>query len=174
MGRHATIVLPGTMVLKKITIKTIFFILGRALSSASKFEPRIRKEVASWEEGFKIKMFVLPSGPALGWEKQHGKLQYLGSRLDHGDLIVNFKNLTSAFLLMTPQVGLAQGFAEHRVNVVGDLNKAISLTRCISILLPYLYPDFIVKRLLKEIPQIKYNRLYRMLYLYLIGIPLGI
>ncbi len=174
MEKYFTVVFPGTNFLKKFTVKTVFFILGRSLVSASKFEPRIRREVASWDEGFSIKMYVLPSGPEVGWKKERGKLNYMGNKLDRAELCIKFKNLTSAFVLMTPQLGVAEGFAQHRMMVEGDLSKAISFTRCLNILIPYLYPDFICKRLLKEIPEIKYNRFYRMLYLYLVGIPLGI
>ena len=174
MEKVATIVLPGTKFFKKFTVKTVFFILGRSLASASKFEPRIRREVASWEEGFSIMMKVLPSGPCLGWKKENGTLIYMGSKLKKAELIINFKNLTSAFLLMTPQIGVAEGFAQHRMTVIGDLAKSISFNRCLNILLPYLYPDFICKRLLKEIPEMKYERFYRMMYLYLIGVPLGL
>ncbi len=119
-------------------------------------------------------MNVLPSGPCVGWKKENGRLLYMGSKLKEADLNINFKNLTCAFLLMTPQVGVAEGFAQHRMNVIGDLAKAVSFNRCLNVLIPYLYPDFICRKLLKEIPEMKYERFYRMMYLYLLGIPLGL
>lgn len=173
MKKKGVFVLPGTRFFKKLAVKTIFFVLGRALSSAAKFDPKIRREVASWEEGFSVKMHVLPSGPTVSWKKEKGVLKYMGSKINDADLNINFKNLTAAFIMMTPQLGVAEGFAQHRMNVEGDLNKAISFTRCLTVLIAYLYPDFICKRLLKEIPELKYHRFYRMMYLYFIGIPFG-
>ncbi len=170
---RATIIFSGTYLIKKIIIKMCFFVLGRSLQSASSFDPTIRKEIARWKEGYSIKMEVLPSGPVMGWRKDHGRLKYVGKKIGEADLTIKFKNLTSAFLLMTPQLGIAQGFAQHRMAVAGDLSDSIVFTRILSILIAYLYPSFISRKLLKEIPSLPYRKYYRRGYLYMVGIPFG-
>ncbi len=169
----AIVVFPGNHLIKRVVVKVSFFILGRALQSASMFDPTIRKELSPWEDGYTIKMEVLPKGPVMGWRKHKGTLKYVGGSISNANLEIRFKNLTSAFLLMTPQVGVAQGFAENRMSVKGDLSHSIVFVRILNVVISYLYPDFIANRLLKEIPPLPYRKYYRRAYLYLIGIPFG-
>ncbi len=170
---RATIVFPGTCFIKKLIVKTCFFVLGRSLQSASYFDATIRKEISRWREGYSIKMEVLPKGPVMTLKKEGGKLRYMGKKIQEADLVIRFKNLTSAFILMTPQIGIAQGFAQHRISVAGDLSDSIVFTRILNILMAYLYPSFISRKLLKEIPPLPYRKYYRRVYLYMIGILFG-
>lgn len=158
---------------KKSVIRVVFFVLGRAMQSAARHEPRIRRETAQWEEGFTLVLKVLPFGPQMGWVKENGRLKYKGAGVGQPDLCVNFKNVENAFLLMTPQIGLAQGFAEHRMSVVGDLARSVAFNRCVAILLGYLYPRILCKRLVKRAERFNLEQHMLRLRIYLLGIPFG-
>jgi hypothetical protein len=162
---------PGPKRIKTFIVRLALYILGRALASASRFDVGIAREVAEWEEGFAFALKVLPHGPGAGWQKQNGRLRFLGSATGQADLEVRFKNLESAFLVLTPQLSIHAGFAQHRMAVHGDLARCMSLVRCLNRVIVYLYPACISRRLLKSRPQTGFDLLGRRLYLYAVGIP---
>ena len=165
---------PGHKRFKTLVIKIVFFLLGRSFHSTSKLDPDIRREIAHWEEGFTFMMKIFPNAPRMTVEKRRGILKYRGSAPESADLIITFKSLESAFLLFTAQCGTCQGFAESRFIVNGDIPLAMSLTRCLNIIQGYLFPSLISRLILKRVPPMPlYKQLVR-LYIYLIGVPLGL
>jgi hypothetical protein len=165
---------PGHKRFKSLVIKIVFFLLGRSFHSTSKLDPDIRKEIAHWEEGFTFMMKIFPNAPRMTVEKRRGILKYRGSAPESADLIITFKSLESAFLLFTAQCGTCQGFAESRFIVNGDIPLGMSLIRCLNIIQGYLFPSLISRLILKRVPPMPlYKHLVR-LYIYLIGVPLGL
>lgn len=159
--------------LKKCVCAIVFFVLGRALQSASKHDIDIKKEISVWRDGFKIKMFISPNGPSMLLEKKGNRLKYVGAKNEEADLVINYKNIECAFMVLTPQKGIPQAFAEHRMSVVGYLGDAMIFTRCINIVLCYLYPRFINKRLLRRVPSLDLKKQLNRFVIYLLGIPFG-
>ena len=164
---------PGPKRLKSLTVRLVLCILGRALASASRIDADIAREVAEWEEGFSLQMKVLPAGPSGSWRKLDGRLRFQGSAGEQADLLVHFKNLESAFLILTPQMGIHEGFAQHRMSVQGDLTRCMSLVRCLNRVIAYLYPSCLSRRLLKPQPETNRKILGPRISLYLVGIRLG-
>jgi hypothetical protein len=119
-------------------------------------------------------MKIFPNGPRMTVEKRRGLLKYRSSAPESADLIITFKSLESAFLIFTAQCGTCQGFAENRFIVNGDISMAMSLTRCLNVIQGYLFPSLISKLILKRVPPMPlYKQLVR-LYIYLVGVPLGL
>ncbi len=167
---------PGKKRIKVLTVKAVFLFLGTALEIAAKKDPDIKKEVDSWEEGFTLMMHVLPFGPYMTLEKKGGQLcfrgikikdrgldikeriarqgavKYHGAKLKDCDVIIHFKNIESAFMVSTPQMGVPQAYAERRVLVKGDLVKVMSFARALTVLLGHLYPGVIAAGLVKRLP----------------------
>jgi len=165
---------PGKKWFKALVAKIVFIVLGRAFQSGARHDPDIKKEVSAWPEGFILIMNVLPLGPRMAMEKTNGRLKYRGAKYDDGDLVVNFKNLECAFLVLTPQIGSAQAFAERRMTVKGDIAYAMAFTRCLNTLLTLLYPKFICKRLLKRVPPMSMKKLMVKVVVNVIGVPFGL
>ena len=159
--------------LKKALAWLVMFILGRAFQSASRWDPTVRHEAARWPEGFKVLMKV-PKGPAMALVKEKGRIKYKGSRVDHPDLTITYKNIEGAFMIFTTQMGAEVGFAQHRMSVKGDLAKAMSFIRCVKMLQDYLFPPFLSKRVLKRVPRFGLKEHAVRLVIYTVGIPLGI
>jgi hypothetical protein len=165
---------PGHKWFKSLVIKIVFFLLGRSFHSTSKLDPDIIKEIATWEEGFAFMMKIFPNGPRMTVEKRRGILRYRGSTPESADLVITFKSLESAFLLFTAQCGTCQGFAESRFIVNGDIPAAMSLTRCLNIIQGYLFPSLISRLILKRVPPMPFYKQLVRLYIYLVGVPLGL
>jgi hypothetical protein len=166
---------PGRKWFKTIVCKVVMVILGRAFQVFSKHDHEILREVSAWPEGFILELNVLPLGPKLLLSKEDGKIKAVGKIEKKPDLSVNFKNIESAFLILTPLMGVPQGFAEHRFIVIGDVSKAMAFTRCLNRILAYLYPDFLCKNLMRRIPEISFmKRMSNRLYFYTIGLVTGL
>lgn len=173
---------PGRKPVKVLTAKIVFLFLGSAMEYAAKKDPDIKKEVDSWEDGFTLMMNVLPYGPYMTFEKKGGRLhfrglklkdknndikeriakngrvKYHGAKLKNIDVIINFKNIESAFMILTPQMGVPQAYAERRVLVKGDLVKVMSFARVLTILLALLYPRFLCAPLVKRMPPMGFKK----------------
>lgn len=169
-------IVPKKKWFKELVAKIVFLVLGRAFQSAARLDPLIKREVAEWKDGFVLVMRVLPSGPVMVLKKINGEIRHMGGKLpENFDITINFKNIECAFLVLTPQIGAAQAFAENRLSVAGDLVYAVAFTRCLNVLLTYLYPlTFITKRILKRIPPMSFIKFGRIIYIYCLGIPFGI
>ena len=161
------------MKFKTFVVKTVLFVLGRSFQAASKLDPDIKREIASWEEGFVFMMVVFPNGPRMSVEKRKGRLIRRGSRPQTADLIVTFKSLDSAFLVFTAQCGTCRAFAENRFIVNGDTAKAMSLVRCLNILERYLFPLAVNRLILKRPPAMPVSKHFIRAYIYLLGVPFG-
>lgn len=165
---------PGKKWVKELVVKIVFMVLGRAFQSGSRHDPEIRREIAAWPENFMVMMNVFPEGPRMVLEKIHGRLTYHGNKIIRGDLVINFKNMECAFMVMTPQIGPAQAFAQRRMTVTGNLVDAMIFTRCLNIIIAYLYPKFICKRLLKRVPVMTARKRINRVIIYTAGIPFGL
>ncbi|WP_027370778.1 hypothetical protein [Desulfovermiculus halophilus] len=159
--------------MKEAVVALSLFVLGRAFQSGARRDHGLQQETAEWPEGLRITLQVLPDGPHLNLCKQDGQMKHLKQAERPADLEINFKNIECALMLLTPRMGLAQGFAEHRISIVGDLNLSMSFTRCMNIMLSYFYPECICRRLLKRIPQSDPDHAFHRIHIYLVGIPFG-
>ena len=182
MGKPYLPIAPGRKRFKEATVKSVFLFLGTAFEAAAKRDPDIKKEVSSWNNGFTLSMNILPYGPYMTFEKVDNRLYYRGVRLKDRnndikereakgeaaqsrdvklqdiDVIVNFKNIECAFMVLTPQMGTPQAYAERRLLVKGDLVKIMSFSRCLNILLAHLYPKFVYASLMKRPPRMGFKK----------------
>ncbi|MEN6570641.1 MAG: aldehyde ferredoxin oxidoreductase family protein [Anaerolineaceae bacterium] len=163
--------------LKEVVVSTVFFVLGRAMQSLSRMEPNIQSEVARWPEATTVMFKTLPNGPRFSFSKtEKGDLAYRGVKPGEkdADIVIYFKNLECAFLMMTAQVGTAKAYAEHRVSVRGDLTLALSIIRCLNLVERYLFPSFIARHVVKRLPRVNFlQRQGRRLWVYTAGIVFG-
>lgn len=165
---------PGRKWFKTFLSKAVFIVLGRAFEVLSKKDLEIKREVASWPEGFKLVLDIMPHGPKLVLSKNMGVIRAKELDDKEPDLCVQFKNIESAFLILTPQMSVPTGFAQHRFIVVGDIAKSMSFVRCLNLILCYLYPNFLCRNLMRNIPNIDpFQRVSRRLYFYSIGLFTG-
>jgi len=165
---------PGRKRFKTWIVRFMFLLMGRAFQAAARFDPDIKKEVASWPEGYRIMMHVMPQGPCVGYEKKDGKALNRGSKLDKADLVIHLKNIECAILLVTAQQGVPQAYAENRMSVVGDIAVTMSFTRCFNMVGRYLFPVFICRRIMKRVPALSLKKQAIRIYILLVGLPLGI
>jgi len=167
-------VAPGRKLWKAAVCRIAFLVLGRAFQAAAGHDADIQREIGVWPEGFTVEMNVLPAGPRLVLEKVAGKLRRRTAHRGGSDLKINFKNLESACMVMTPRLGAAPAFAQRRMSVEGNLADAMIFTRCLNIMLAYLYPRTVCRRLVKRVPPMPLKKQLIRIRVHLLGIPFGI
>lgn len=142
---------------KALVVETGFLALKRAMQSASHFEETVQSELEQWPEGYTFSMAVVPNGPSLSMTKCQGKLQSKSAD-DDVDLLIELKNLETAFQMISTQAGIPQVYASHGIAVVGDTAMAMSLIRIINVVEAYLFPEILSKNILKKVPKMTLKR----------------
>ena len=166
---------PGRKRIKAQVVKIVFFILGRALQSASHFDSIIKDEVKEWPENYSIMYKVQPTGPTMMICKEDGRLRKRTPSEKDASMIIYLKNIEYSFLLVTSQRGTVQAFLESAAYIKGDVPIAMSLIRILDRVQFYLFPRIIAKNVIKRLPKINMTTRYvGRLRLYFLGIPFGI
>ena len=160
MSRKYQQIVPGTKFWKRTIASLVFWFLGRAIRAAVRLDPIVRKEFNSWNDSATIILKINDFGPALGLQKQGEKLVKINAKkLTTGDLVIYFKNVDTAVLILLGHIGVADGFAQHRFLVKGDIGFSLSFVRILYIVEDYLFPSFITKKILKQKPKKGSSRL---------------
>ncbi len=171
---YRTNIEPSSNNLKYHAVKVGFLALGRALQSASNFEQDIIKDISEWNEGFIFSMDVLPNGPSLVMKKENRKMKLIGTKKNKdADLIVEIKNLDTAYRMITTQAGAHHVFAEHKISVTGNVADSMILIRLLYIVEGYLFPEILNKNILKKSPKMTIKKHINRLHIYTIGMLFG-
>lgn len=129
-------------------------VFGRAFELVSERVPAFGREISTWEEGRRVAIGVLPEGPFMTIEKRGERIVYLGPGAQSPSVSILFKNLDSALLIFTGQLGAPYAMAENRVIVHGENAKAMQITRAMALVQTYLFPGLILKRTFKRAPKL--------------------
>lgn len=149
--------------LKALLIRIILWFLGRGICACAAVDSRVQAEVRDWAEGVRIAMRVEPAGPAMALEKRGGRLRFLGAHaVDGADLIINFKHADAALPVLLGMSSVAQGWAERRMTMKGDLAFAMSVVRVMLLVEAYLFPGLITRRIMQRVParEVSMARIY--------------
>jgi hypothetical protein len=140
--------------IKKAICALVLRILFRALRILSHFDTRVQENLRAYPEGyaFRLRAGMTPDAPAVSFCKSGGSLKRLNSEVP-ADIAISFKSLNDAFLVLTGQLGIAASFAEHRFFLQGNPHETMELVRCMELAERYLFPRFLCRRLLPEIPE---------------------
>ncbi len=172
-----TEILPQRKPFKRAVVASAMFALGRAWQTLYRVDARLQREVQDWPEGFQVMFKVRPCGPQFVMQKTGGRLRYCGQQghADEMDLIIYLKNIESAFMVMTAQMGIARAYAEHRMSVTGDLRYGLAVVRSMNIVESYIFPSLIAGRTIKRPVEIHPVRKHvARLLTYFVGIPFGL
>ena len=140
--------------IKKRTERIVLYVLYGGLFELYKRDSRIQREVDSWKHGMTYCLQCQKDGPSLYIRKTGRGLERLDPRVQSDyDTCFQFKSIDSAFLVFTGQMGIAGAYAAHGFTMKGDIGTAMSFSRSVDVAEAYLFPQFIIRRILKEIPE---------------------
>lgn len=143
---------------ERLVVGFVLSILGKSFASASRFQKEVQREVSNWPDGFSFVMRVDPDGPSIILVKERNVLIFRRKKIESSkaDLVITFKNMKSAFLLLTAQMSTVRGYCEKRMSVSGDVMIATSIIRCMNIIETYLFPRIIARKVVKRIPDLPF------------------
>ncbi len=121
-------------------------------------DTRVRRELEQLPEGQAYSIAAGAKGPTLHLQWKGGRLHRLASPAA-GACALKIKSLPLAFRLFTGQMGLAQAYAWHAFTVRGEVAEVMQIARLVNLVEAYLFPRFITKRILTDIPRLQANPL---------------
>lgn len=127
-------------------------VLFRGFRVLYRQDDRIKKEIDSWEKGLTLKLECGPGGSVLAFcqDREYGIRKIPAAQ--HAAITMRFKSIEGAFRVLSGQLGVADAYAAHLFTLEGDIFQAMSFVRCVDLLEAYLFPGFMSKRILKEVP----------------------
>ncbi len=147
---------------KRTVVQTSLLALATAFEILSKSSDELKAEIDDWEEGRVFALGVMPNGPVVTMKKEGGRIKFLGKGFkENPELVIYFKNIDSALLPLTGQMGAHIAFAQHRAILHGNVGEAIQVNRAMNIVQKYLMPGIVLKKTSKRPP--KYTFSQRML-----------
>ena len=144
---------------KESIVKTSLLALATAFEMVSKHAPEMKEELAGWKEGQAFSLGILPDGPAITLKKVGDEIKYMGKGIKDSDCVILFKNLDSAILPFTGQMGSHMAFVEHRAILHGSVAEAMQASRAMVIVQGYLMPGLIFKIIFKRPPKMNASQL---------------
>nr|WP_312578167.1 hypothetical protein [Sedimentibacter sp.] len=142
------------MGLKKNVVNVGFKLLGKGLVSCSKIEQAVKEELKFYEDGFVVELKVLNTDTKVAVRKMGNEFKYLGSKYNSTpDLSIIFKSYECALLLVLGEIGVYEGYAQHRFIARGDFIQGMPFVRILYYVEAYLFPKFITMNILKEMPE---------------------
>jgi len=135
-------------------VDMVLTVMGVAFEEASKWVPELQEEIAPWNEGRRCAMGVLPKGPHITLEKRGDRIRFLGKGRTDSDVAFLFKNLDAAVLVLTAQMSAHQAMAECRIILDGRISHGMEMNRALTLVETYLFPEFILEKILKRAPHL--------------------
>jgi hypothetical protein len=145
----------GTYRAKRLVARTSLLALGVAFELAAKYDPEIQEELAEWPDGLVFAMGVLPNGPYISVQKLEGdRVRYLGLDMKSPAVSILFKNLDSALLSFTGQIGTHVAAAQHRFILRGNVAEGMKIARVMNMVQAYLFPALLLRKIFKRVPKL--------------------
>lgn len=129
-------------------------VLYRAVRVLSHADSRVRDELSALPEGQVVRFSVSPDAgsPSLTFAVSGGTICRPKSKAEP-DIHITFKNEAMAFRVFTGRMGIAGAYAAHAFTLRGNINEAMGIVRVVDMVEGYLFPRFMARHILKEIPQ---------------------
>jgi hypothetical protein len=152
-------IMPGKKSFEKIVTRGFIFCLGMGMQTAYRIDPDVKKEVDSWPETFSFCMSVF-GGPSMLMLKKAGSFQCLGEKeVFYSDVELCFKSIEYAYLAMTGRISTPNLVYHNRQFVKGNLKYMISIIRVMNITQTLLFPNFIARFYIKEVPKLTFRKM---------------
>ncbi len=161
--------------LKKMVVGIALLALGGTFEKVSKHSAELKQEIKTWKKGIVISLGVLPNGPSISLKEDNGTIRYLGRGYKNPDVRILFKNMDSAFMPFTAQMGSHIAFVQHRALLHGNVVDGIKANRAMGIVQAYLLPGIVFKKVFKLPPKLTLKQKLFKLYVYLtMGIDMAL
>lgn len=158
---------PGEKTLKAQIVKSVLFVLGKAMQNTADLDEQARKEIEELPDGYTIRFEVAPHGPYMAVQKKKDRMRFVGLKKVDADLILIFKNMEYAYLMLTARLSFPQVYSQNGLAVIGNPAHSMIMYRLSNIVQFYIWPKIIAKGVLKRVPDMTAEKILKRLKIYL-------
>lgn len=152
--------------IQRVTVGIVLRVVHAALVELRGMDTRVQQEFERMPEGLGYAVHT-------GWRAPELHVQWVGGCLHRlagppqGACTLHIKSLPLSFRLFTGQMGLAQAYARHAFTMQGEVADVMRLARLVNLVEAYLFPRFITRRILTDIPPLQASplRVYGRIFL---------
>ena len=139
---------------QQIVCGIVLQVLFRAIRVLSHCDSRVKQELLQMPQGRTVGLAVSPDekAPRLTFSVSGGTVHKAPRDL-RPDIQIVFKNETMAFRVFTGRMGIAGAYAVHAFTLRGNINETMGIVRVVDLVEGYLFPKFMTRRILKEVPE---------------------
>lgn len=146
------------LALQKWTVAVVLRVVHAALVELYALDSRVRAEFDRMPEGMSYALQTGYDAPLLFVQWRGGNLLRLDG-LERPVCALRLKSIGISFRMFTGQMGLAQAYAQHAFSMQGEIADVMKLARLVNLVEGYLFPKFITKHILTDIPTLQVNPL---------------
>ena len=146
------------LALQKLTLGIVLRVVHAALVELYALDTRVRAEFDRMPEGMSYALQTGHAAPELYVQWMGGKLLNL-KKIEKPTCALRLKSTGISFRMFTGQMGLAQAYAQHAFSMQGEIADVMRLARLVNLVEGYLFPKFITKHILTDIPALQVNPL---------------
>ena len=146
------------LALQKLTVGIELRVVHAALVELYGLDSRVRDEFDRMPEGMSYALQTGHAAPELYVQWTGGKLLNL-KKIEKPTCALRLKSTGISFRMFTGQMGLAQAYAQHAFSMQGEIADVMRLARLVNLVEGYLFPKFITKHILTDIPALQVNPL---------------
>lgn len=146
------------LALQKLTVGVVLRVVHAALVELYALDIRVRDEFNRMPEGLSYALQTGYKAPVLYVQWKDGRLHHL-KELEKPTCALRLKSKGISFRMFTGQMGLAQAYAQHAFSMQGEIADVMRLARLVNLVEGYLFPKFITKHILTDIPTLQVNPL---------------
>ena len=146
------------LTLQKLTVGIVLRVVHAALVELYRLDSRVRDEFDRMPEGLSYALQTGHNAPQLFVQWKEGKLNRL-TALEKPVCALRLKSTGISFRMFTGQMGLAQAYAQHAFSMQGEIADVMRLARLVNLVEGYLFPKFITKHILTDVPSLQVNPL---------------
>ncbi len=146
------------LALQKLTVGIVLRVVHAALVELYGLDTRVRAEFDRMPEGMSYALQTGHAAPELYVQWTGGKLLNL-KKIEKPTCALRLKSTGISFRMFTGQMGLAQAYAQHAFSMQGEIADVMRLARLVNLVEGYLFPKFITKHILTDIPALQVNPL---------------
>lgn len=143
---------------QSVLIGVVLRVVHAAITELQTADERVGEELRRMAPGTAYSIRTGHAGPTLNVEWDGVRLCRRKS-LSGSCCRLSVKALPLSFQLFTGQMGLAQAYARHAFTLAGDIADVMKLARLVNLVEAYLFPRFISRRILTDIPPLRLHPL---------------
>lgn len=139
--------------LQKLIVGAALRVVYAALVELRAMDATVAAELAKLPAGMSYAIHTGHRCPTL-YVQWDGERLLCPATLEKPRCELHLKSLATAFRLFTGQMGLAQAYAQHAFTMAGEVADVMRLARLVNRTEAYLFPPFITKKFLTDIPRL--------------------